>query len=385
MAWTDRYVTAGAAGGGDGSSGNPWTLDEAFSNAVAGDRINIKSGNYTATGSLSQSNVGNITAPIWFRGYNTTIGDLVGARTGTNGSGILDVANYPDIDMGINIFSPASSARAWTIWESLYIHGTRTTSEIVSNTNADGHLFVHCRIVNSSSSSTYGAINIDNECGLINSDFESTGTNHSGYVVQIDGRAILIDCRVGTASSSSGGISLQDGTIANCTIIGAGGGNGINYETPSLQPIPVNNTIVNWNRGISGFTGSPSVWTVILKNMLTDNAFAIYNPYQATSNVPYFGYANRYRDNTSGNISGYGDTVDCVHGQIISDTGDSTSDYESPSSFALSGDYRIKLTSPAFESITPLVANPGAYQSVDQGGGSGGGWGFRRRSRTVGD
>ena len=43
MAYTERYVTSAAAGSGVGTEGYPWTLSESFSQAVAGDRVNILS------------------------------------------------------------------------------------------------------------------------------------------------------------------------------------------------------------------------------------------------------------------------------------------------------------------------------------------------------
>jgi hypothetical protein len=42
MAITERYVTAAAAGGGDGSEGSPWTLAEALANVAKNERLNIK-------------------------------------------------------------------------------------------------------------------------------------------------------------------------------------------------------------------------------------------------------------------------------------------------------------------------------------------------------
>ncbi|MBX3186347.1 MAG: right-handed parallel beta-helix repeat-containing protein [Labilithrix sp.] len=43
----NRFVTATAAGGGDGSAAAPWTLAEAMAQAVAGDRVQVAEGVYT--------------------------------------------------------------------------------------------------------------------------------------------------------------------------------------------------------------------------------------------------------------------------------------------------------------------------------------------------
>ena len=82
MAWTERYVDAAAAGGGDGTTSatsganGAWTLAEAIASAAAGQRINVKAGTYAnTTTSRSFAVTGTTTSPVWWRGYNTTIGD----------------------------------------------------------------------------------------------------------------------------------------------------------------------------------------------------------------------------------------------------------------------------------------------------------------------
>lgn len=90
MAWTERYVRADAAGSGDGTTdtnsgaNGAWTLAEAAAAATAGQRVNVKAGTYTLSGSLSLANSGDATNAIWWRGFNSTIGDLDDVDVSTN-------------------------------------------------------------------------------------------------------------------------------------------------------------------------------------------------------------------------------------------------------------------------------------------------------------
>lgn len=77
MAWTDRYVTADAAGGGDGTAPLPWTLAEAIAAYAAGDRVNVKAGTYAnTTTNRAWAAAGAATTPVEWVGYNTTPLDI---------------------------------------------------------------------------------------------------------------------------------------------------------------------------------------------------------------------------------------------------------------------------------------------------------------------
>jgi hypothetical protein len=80
MAWTERYVRADAAGGGNGTTdansgaNGAWTLAEGVSNEAADMRINIKAGTY-ANGATTRT-LTDKSGKIWWRGFKTTAGDL---------------------------------------------------------------------------------------------------------------------------------------------------------------------------------------------------------------------------------------------------------------------------------------------------------------------
>lgn len=69
----DYHVKTTAAGGGDGSSGNPWTLQEAFDSALAGDRVFIWDGTYTLSATVDiDTRAGTAASPIQFIGANAS-------------------------------------------------------------------------------------------------------------------------------------------------------------------------------------------------------------------------------------------------------------------------------------------------------------------------
>ena len=84
MAFSERYVRADAAGGGDGTTNSnsgatgAFTLAEAITHSTSntGIRYNVLVGTYTfTTTSHTFSGAGTATAANWWRGFNTTIGD----------------------------------------------------------------------------------------------------------------------------------------------------------------------------------------------------------------------------------------------------------------------------------------------------------------------
>jgi hypothetical protein len=92
MSLTEKYVSALAGGGGSGSSGSPWTLDEAVANVAAaggGTRVNIKDdADYLRTASLTLITPGTQQNPIYWEGCHATPGDGGGPNLVAGASGI---------------------------------------------------------------------------------------------------------------------------------------------------------------------------------------------------------------------------------------------------------------------------------------------------------
>ena len=80
MAWTDRYLRADADGAGNGTTNansgvnGAWTWAQVLSTAAAGQRVNALKGSYSlGNGNDTPTNAGTAIAPIWLRGFDTTI------------------------------------------------------------------------------------------------------------------------------------------------------------------------------------------------------------------------------------------------------------------------------------------------------------------------
>lgn len=71
---TDRFVRADATGGGDGSLGDEWTLEEAGRAAAAGQTVHVRAGDY-GDANLIIANSGTPDSPIRFIGYRNMPGD----------------------------------------------------------------------------------------------------------------------------------------------------------------------------------------------------------------------------------------------------------------------------------------------------------------------
>lgn len=210
-AWTERYVTHNAAGGGDGSSGTPWTLDEALANAAAGDRVNIKAGAYSDT-TLGQTADGTVSAPIWFRGYSSAIGDLDADHTTTK----------PAIDNGTGQFTIAG---ANTYWSNLSITGACTSVVGQVAVSDVGIKFIRCRIANTAANANSSAIRATSgaaSCTLLDCYLSSTTTATKVFAADSNG-TVVDGCVISGGTNGIAQSSANYGAALGCLFIGQTG------------------------------------------------------------------------------------------------------------------------------------------------------------------
>lgn len=273
MVFVERYVTSTAGGGGDGSSGSPWTLLEAAAAAVAGDRVNIQAGVYTLTASFSPSNDGTQSDPIVWCGYTTVPGDAVSPVSTLDING----ASLHVIDC----------LRSYHRFENLTVTGNAGVGGSIFGMSLAGgvNLAFRCRVT----ATNRGVSIVGQGSQIIGCEIDQWNL---GAGIQLGGdNTAAIGCYVhngsgfgcGFSAPSSGGyyycvsanntghgfVAGQSGDefnrwMVHCTSYGNGGyGVSIN-GTPGGQPFVIANCIIVGNTlyGIGGFnvaTGTPHV------------------------------------------------------------------------------------------------------------------------------
>lgn len=353
MAFTERYVTSAAAGGGDGSSGTPWTLAEAFANATAGDRVNIQSDSGYSIGATTITNAGTTAQFVVYRGYNSTIGDLEGqGRTSNNQA--LDTTNFPAITV-----TGLITVAARVGFEALSFSGA-LSSELVGGAAPDRWFMTQCKVVNSQSNSNAQAVAGDNECTLANCDFECSGAL-SNICVDFDDRLCISNCRVETVGSKC--IAANTIVATNNILIGDSSAIGIQLNTTGTPSYIINNTAYQLGTFLTTPNGAPTSAPVIINNHVTDCSKYIDNLYSATANVAMFEFHNRTRDNTTPR-TGVGDGMNI--GEITTDTGGASTDYTD----VATDDYTLISTAPGKAAGVVPFMDCGALQREEPAGGS---------------
>lgn len=316
MSFAEKYVTQGAGGTGDGTSGDPWTLAEALTQAVAGDRVNVQSDAGYSLGADAVTNTGTAINFIIFRGYNSSIGDLEGQ--GRNADSSLNTTNYPVITL-TGTLAPSD----WSFFQNLSFTGA-VNGNILGAGSADYWFVISCSVVNSASNGSARGLFLDNDCGVINSDISCTGATHTQVIIA-DVRLTLDGNRITGTLSTATLVTCVNGIFVGNTFVGSTSGIGLNLEQAADFQYLRNNTFYGIGTAIETPNAAQTRPFFLINNHSTDNTTYLDNLYTATANHSVIEINSRTRDNTAGRV-GFDPSINIA--EVTTDTGGAATDYE---------------------------------------------------------
>jgi len=221
MAWSEKYVSVAGGGAHDGSSeANAWTLAEAIAGVAAGDRCNVIAGTYTYGASVLFATAGTTTAPIWWRGYKTTPGDLDVA-----GGSRVPATDLPLISL-TDVAYQIISAGAHQIFSNLAVTSICTTVSGAWNASGGNQRFIRCQIENTQAATHARAISTVGPTLLVGCFLKVTTT--SAFCVSVGGFTKLIGCQMVGGIT---GISAGEYTFVSDSTISGFATNGITFST----------------------------------------------------------------------------------------------------------------------------------------------------------
>lgn len=298
MAWTDRYVRADAAGGGDGTTdaasgaNGAWTLAEGITNEAAGMRLNVKAGTYAnTTTTRTLAGAGTATAPIWWRGFKATAGDQDTNRaavagtdipllTYTTGQMVVSGANHILSNLAIMSQCTTANGALSVSGASPIVYGIRAENTaansnaraITMTSGATGGIVVASWFKATSSAtvaSMGGAGNRVHGCAIVGGNVGlalAAATNSAAFCV-VDGSA---GDAITVGSSAS---------VTNCSVYGPGG-HGINVTSANSSGCHISNChLGNCNQASKAGIANTSGTDAILVHSV-NNSF-----YNCTSNT----------------------------------------------------------------------------------------------------
>lgn len=261
MAITERYVSSLAGGGGDGSSGSPWTLAEALANAVAGDRVNIKAdGTYALAANFTPTNAGSVTQPIYWRAYTTTIGDG-GIATFTGTTQQFNITQNGHHIEGCDV--TVSGDRALEISGSYCVVrrcNLSTTGNDPAVDMSGASRLEQCHIESGDSAVCAATSNV--EAVVANCYIKAASVTGSvSVILQCYNAQAVLGCILDAGSTTAGtGLQVQDSiTVSNVSIKGADTG----IDTYAAAPEATFENLVIWCSGNAGYALDMSNHTAV--------------------------------------------------------------------------------------------------------------------------
>ena len=362
MAITEKFVVVGGAGSHDGSSElNAWSLSEAISGASPGNRINIKKGTYTRASQDLFTADGTTTAPIVWRGYNSSIGDLDGIGR-DSGNGLLTTINFPAISYDAGYRANSSGAN-YNIFQCLKITGNYDGPLI---TMGNVSFIENCSVNNASTNAAATAITLQYAaCASVNCDAITSGASGSlAAILLVGAYTTAYGCRIKSKAAGIYVSGSRNGVVISNNVIDDVATWGIDLSEITGVSYCVRvfgNTI--YSAGSGGILGPNAAMTapsLYLDNHVTDcTGYAFDSAYKSTAEVPAIFACNRTRDNSSGPIDGHDDWASTALNHQTTDTGGPETDYAN----AGSGDFNLISGAPGRGKSSMPYRDIGAVQA----------------------
>jgi hypothetical protein len=352
MAWTDRYVRADAAGGGAGTADNStdaWTLAEAITNVTAGTRVNVRNGTYSNTTTIRTTGVaGTTSAPIWWRGFNTTIGDI----ESDNG------LTKPLIDFTTGNWVCAT---AFNYFSNLRFNSAATTGTnpgtVNTTTAATDNKFWGCRFTNTAANSNSHALRFAGQRCVVRSSFLSATSSAT---------CLFLTSECTAFGNYIGGGNLGVSGLARChvlfNVIDDPASHGIQFDTSGANA--TGNSI--YSAGGDGVRIASTSVSVFIANNIFSNSAGWGVNFSSGSNGASVLSGNVYRSNTSGTVNQL--TEDWRWGETSLGVDPWTN--AAADDFSLVSDAKALSLPGAFEAETVIgYMDPGAVQRQEPAGG----------------
>lgn len=242
MAYTEKYVRADAAGGGDGSTdtnsggSGAWTWAEMLTNLSAGQRANIKAGSYSRTTSNDTfSGSFSFTNPAAIRGFNATAGDLDSVDF-LGGGGDPVTTNWPAVTYTTGSLTLAAGM---AVEGNIKVDGAPTGKLVIY-----GNIIICHRLwVNNTHASSSTAVGLSTEAqwGVVSECYVKTDSSDSSAVALRADASQIVGCRV-ECPSGRGILAVNTPQINNCAILNCDVGISL---TGTFQPTAFNCSFYN--------------------------------------------------------------------------------------------------------------------------------------------
>ena len=267
MAWTEKYCDSAAGGGGDGSSGSPWTLTEALANVAINERINIK-GTHTLSALASVATNGSSPTNTWgcsMRGYTTTIGD----------------GGKATIDGGTSYQMQVQATASGWLFENLIVTASGAGINGAMETNATQGFYLNCdfEYTGTAAKAAFCIFNNKTSNKFWGCTFKNT-TSSTGCALQASDGAQLYYC---TARSGNHGFYIPDPGAhvhaVGCLAVGSGttGSRGFSFHGSStVHGTIIGNTVYNFHYGFYGYALDASNPLTIANNITYTVLYGIY-------------------------------------------------------------------------------------------------------------